>query len=200
MSYLKSPFFWFILAVLAAMVLAKIGPGEQSLGANIRIVYLHAAWAITAETVIALAAIAGLLGILSRRALYQRLSTALGRSGLFFWITYLPISLWAMQVNWNGMFLSEPRFRIAVIFSVSGVMLQMGLALLAKQFFTSLGNILFAAALWVGLSRAQYVMHPPPSPIFSSGIVTLELYFVGMLLFTLAAAYFMTCWWLQRQE
>ena len=199
MAFLKSPFFWFVLAVLTTAGLTALGPQEQSLGPNVRIVYLHGAWALTAEAVLALAAATGLLGILTRDERLQAWSTALGRSGLFFWVTYLPLSLWAMQANWNGLFLSEPRFRIAVVFSVTGVLLQVGLTLLARPIFTSLFNVLFAVALWIGLSRAQYVMHPPPSPIFSSGILSLQLFFIGIIFLTMAAAYFMTRWWLQKQ-
>ena len=49
MSRLKSPFFWFILALLTTAGLTALGPEEKSLGDNIRIVYLHGAWALTAE-------------------------------------------------------------------------------------------------------------------------------------------------------
>jgi len=185
--------------VLTTAGLTALGPQEQSLGPNVRIVYLHGAWALTAEAVLAFAAVSGLLGILTRGERMQRWSTALGRTGLFFWVTYLPLSLWAMQTNWNGLFLSEPRFRIAVVFSVTGVLLQVGLTLLARPIFTSLFNVLFGVALWIGLSRAQYIMHPPPSPIFSSGILSLQLYFIGIVFLTMAAAYFMTRWWLQKQ-
>jgi hypothetical protein len=198
MSGLKSPFFWFILAVLTTAALTALGPEEQSLGANVRIVYLHGAWVLTAEAALGLSAVAGLLGILTRRERLHHWSAALGRTGLFFWVTYLPLSLWAMQANWNGLFLSEPRFRLAVIFTVTGVLLQIGLTLLARPVFTSLFNVLFFAALRIGLSQADYVMHPPPSPIFSSGILALQLFFIGIIFLTMVAAYFMTRWWLSR--
>ena len=194
---LRSPLFWFILTVLAAMLLSALGPLEKTLGANVRIVYLHGAWAITAEAAFGLSALAGLLAFISRRENFHRWSAALGRSGIFFWVTYLPLSLWAMQANWNGLFLSEPRFRIAVIFAVTGLLLQVGLTLLGRPLFTSLANILFFIALRISLSMAAYVMHPPPSPIFSSGILSLQVYFIGLILLTLLAAYFMTRWWLQ---
>jgi hypothetical protein len=198
MSSLKSPFSWFVLAVLATAALTALGPEELSLGANVRIVYLHGAWVLTAEAALGLSAIAGLLGILTRRERLHHWSAALGRTGLFFWVTYLPLSLWAMQANWNGLFLGEPRFRLAVIFAVTGVLLQIGLTLLARPLFTSLFNVLFFAALRIGLSQADYVMHPPPSPIFSSGIFSLQLFFIGMIFLTMVAAYFMTRWWLSR--
>jgi hypothetical protein len=200
MSLRQSPFLWFILALLATAGLTAIGPQEKLLGNAVRIVYLHGSWALTAEAALGLSAATGLSGILFRREALQRWSVALGYTGLFFWVTYLPLSLWAMQANWNGLFLAEPRFRVAVIFSVTGVLLQVGLALLARPFFTSLLNVLFFAALGIGLSQAGYVMHPPPSPIFTSGNLSLEVFFVLVLLLNLSAAYFMTRVWLQRQR
>jgi len=198
MPSLKSPFFWFVLSVLITAALTALGPEEQSLGVNVRIVYLHGAWVLTAEAALGLSAFAGLLGILTRRERLHQWSVALGRSGLFFWVAYLPLSLWAMQANWNGLFLSEPRFRLAVIFAVSGVLLQIGLALLARPLLTSLLNVLFFATLRIGLSQAGYVLHPPPSPIFSSGIFSLQLFFIGIIFMTMLAAWFMTRWWLSR--
>jgi hypothetical protein len=198
MSALKSPFFWFILALLTTAALTSVGPEVQSLGANVRIVYLHGAWVLTAEAALGCSALAGLFGILFRRERLHQWSAALARSGLFFWVTYLPLSLWAMQTNWNGLFLSEPRFRIAVIFAVAGVLLQVGLTLLARPVFTSLLNVLFFVALRISLSQAAYVMHPPPSPIFSSGILSLQLFFITIIFLTMVAAWFMTRWWLTR--
>jgi len=198
MAFLKSPFFWFVLALLTTAGLTALGPEEQSLGANVRIVYLHGAWVLTAEAALGFSALAGLLGILFRRERLHQWSVALGRSGLFFWVTYLPLSVWAMQANWNGLFLSEPRFRIAVIFAISGVLLQIGLTLLAKPVFSSLFNVLFFVALRIALSQASYVLHPPPSPIFDSGILALQLFFIGITFLTMVAAYFMTRWWLSR--
>jgi len=196
----KSPFFWFILALLTTAGLTALGPQENSLGSAVRIVYLHGAWVLTAEAALGLAAATGLLGILFRHEGLQHWSTALGYTGLVFWVTYLPLSLWAMQANWNGLFLAEPRFRVAVIFSVTGVLLQIGLILLAKPAFTALFNVLYFMALQIGLSRADYVMHPPPSPIFSSGILSLQLFFVGIIFLTMTAAYFLTLWWIQKQK
>jgi hypothetical protein len=198
MLILKSPFFWFVLAVLTTAALTALGPEEQSLGANVRVVYLHAAWVLTAEGALGLSAVAGSLGILTRRARLHQWSAALGRTGLFFWVTDLPLSLWAMQANWNGLFLSEPRFRIAVIFAATGVLLQVGLTLLARPVFTSLFNVFFFVALWIELKQAGYVLHPPPSPIFGSGVLSLELFLIGIIFLTMAAAYFMTRWWLSR--
>jgi intracellular septation protein A len=114
-----------------------------------------------------------------------------------FWASSLPLSLWAMQANWNGLFLAEPRFRIAVIFAVTGVLVQAGLALLSQPLLNSLVNVLFFGALTVALRQANYVMHPPPSPIFSSGVPSIMFFFVASILLGLASAGFLARAWLK---
>ena len=108
MSKSKIHFNLFIITVTLIAILALFGPEEQSLGANVRIVYLHGAWVLTAELVLLMAGLAGLIGLISPRKIFHGWSAALGRTGIFFWVTYLPLSLWAMQSNWNGLFLAEP--------------------------------------------------------------------------------------------
>lgn len=188
----KSPLLWFILAVLAIAILAFLGPEEQSLGANVRIVYLHGAWVLTAEVAFLLAALTGLVGLIGRRAEFHHWSAALGRTGLFFWLTYLPLSLWAMQSNWNGLFLAEPRFRLALTFAVVGILLQAGLWVFSIGWLTSAANIAFILALRIVFATASNVMHPPPSPIFNSGNYAIIGFFLGLNVLTLVAAYFMT--------
>jgi hypothetical protein len=133
-----------------------------------------------------------LIGLITKRETFHRWSAALGRTGIFFWITYLPLSLWAMQSNWNGLFLSEPRFRLAVIFAVTGLLLQLGLWLMNMSSVTSAANIIFIVILRVIFATADNVMHPPPSPIFNSGNYVIIGFFLALILLTLVAAYFLT--------
>jgi hypothetical protein len=127
MNKIKSPLFYFFIVVVAIALLTLFGPEEKSLGANVRIVYLHGAWVITSQVALVLAALTGLGGLILRKDTLHAWSAALGRTGVVFWVTYLPLSLWAMQTNWNGLFLAEPRFRFALMFAVTGVLLQLGL-------------------------------------------------------------------------
>ena len=192
MSKLKSPLTLFFLAVIVIALLALFGPEEKSLGANVRIVYLHGAWVLSAEVAFVIAALAGLIALITKREMFHRWSAALGRTGIFFWITYLPLSLWAMQSNWNGLFLSEPRYRLAVIFAVTGLLLQLGLWLMNTGWLTSVANIIFIVVLRVIFATADNVMHPPPSPIFNSGNYVIIGFFLALIFLTLVAAYFLT--------
>ena len=173
-------------------LLALFGPEEKSLGANVRIVYLHGAWVLSAEVAFVAAALSGLIALITKRGIFHQWSAALGRTGIFFWVTYLPLSLWAMESNWNGLFLSEPRFRLAVIFAVTGVLLQVGLWLINMDWITSVANLIFIVVLRVIFATADNIMHPPPSPIFSSGNLVIIGFFLALIALTLLASYFMT--------
>ncbi len=192
MRIFKSRLPQLLLVLLSIAILALFGPEEQSLGSNVRLVYLHGAWVLTAEIAFLAAALAGLLGLILRRGMFHSWSAALGRTGIIFWITYLPLSLLAMQANWNGLFLAEPRFRLAMIFAVTGVLLQAGLWIFNLPWLTSLANIIFIVVLRAIFATAENIMHPPPSPIFNSGNIIIIAFFVALNLLAWLAAYLLT--------
>ena len=179
--------------VVAALVLAGLGPREKSLGANVRLVYLHGAWVWTALAGFGAAAVAGLVGLLGRRAAWQRTSLALGQAAVLFWITYLPMSLLVMQANWNGLFLEEPRFRIGLNYAIVGVLLQVGILILRRPDWASALNLLFLAGLTFSLFSSREIMHPS-SPIGQSGRWLLQAYFLLLTLTCLAAGWQLTRW------
>lgn len=192
MSKLKNPLSLFIATLIVIALLALFGPEERSLGANVRIVYLHGAWVLSAELAFIAAALAGAIALITKRDSFHHGSAALGRTGIFFWVTYLPLSLWAMQTNWNGLFLAEPRFRLALIFAVTGVLLQLGLWIINTHWVTSTANIVFVIVLRAIFATADNVMHPPPSPIFNSGNYAIIGFFLALVLLTLLASFFLT--------
>jgi hypothetical protein len=197
---IKNPLISFIVTLILITLIALFGPEEKSLGSNVRIVYLHGAWVLTAEIAFLAAALAGLIGLIGKRDAFHNWSAALGRTGIVFWVTYLPLSLWAMQSNWNGLFLAEPRFRLALTFAVVGVLLQIGLWVIDNKIITSLSNVAYVIALRAIFSAADNIMHPPPSPIFNSGLWTVIAFFIALNLLAWLAAYFLTRWFLRLQQ
>lgn len=190
---------WFFMTLSAIAVFTALGPAEKTLGTNARLVYLHGAWVWASLAAFLTAGAAGLLGLTTRRETLHRWSRALGRTGLVFWITYLPISLCAMQTNWNGLFLAEPRWRLAVVFAVSGLLLQIGLALVERPGLASVANLVYLAALGLGLQTSQNVMHPP-APMLQSDAPRIQFYFAGLVVLTLLAACHVAHWWHQFEH
>ena len=195
----RTPLLWFGLSLVGIAGLTLIGPAEKSLGANVRVVYLHGVWVWTALAAFLAAAGTGIVGLALQNDRLQRWSRALGRTGLFFWISYLPISMWAMQTNWNGLYLAEPRWRLAVIFSLGGLALQIGITLVDSPAWAAGANIAFTLALFLALRATEEVMHPA-SPIFSSDAWRIQIYFAGLLLLTLLAAWMLARWAYQLES
>ncbi len=182
-------------ATLLLVVLAGLtAPREQTLGANLGLILVHGAWAWCGQIVFGLAALAGLLALALRRPLWQRLTLILGRSGLAFWLTYLPLALLVMQLNWGGLFLDEPRWRIPFTFGVVGVLLQIGLTLTNRPQITAAANLAFGLALWWALRSAGNVLHPE-APIGSeAGSIPLVFAVLLGLALLLAAQFSLWQW------
>jgi hypothetical protein len=185
---------WFSVTILTIAVFTMLGPAEASLGNHVRIVYLHGAWVWASIAAFFIAGASGGIGLLTRKQAFHCWSSAFGRTGLFFWITYLPLSLWAMQSNWNGLFLAEPRWRLALVFAIGGLLLQIGLSLAEKPILTSTFNLGYFILLMVTLQNTANVMHPA-SPIVSSDAWRIQVFFIGLVLLTIIAAWQMARWW-----
>ncbi len=188
----------FLLTLIVIGTVSFFGPTERSLGTNVRLVYIHGAWVWTALIAFGAAAVTGLMGWLFSRPSLHSWSSALGRAGIFFWITYLPLSLWTMQANWNGLYLAEPRFRFAIDFALIGILLQLAILILRKPRITSLINIGYFAALWFTLAHTEQVMHPP-SPILSSNSLEIQLFFFTLLGLCVFALWWLSHWLRQRE-
>ncbi len=171
-------------------------PIEKTLGENTRIVYLHGALVWAAITLFMCAGLVGLYGLIVRREQIHEWSRAIGHTALFLWLIFLPMSLYVMQANWNGLFLDEPRFRIPLNFAVVGLLLQIGLLFL-PAIWTSFTNLLFALTLIVSLRGAQSVLHPV-SPIFNSQSLSIKIFFSGAFLLLLLMAVQLARLWYAR--
>jgi len=177
----------FLLSMLVMIAFTALGPAEKALGSHVRVVYLHGVWVWTSLAGFTAAGLVGLAGLVAHKEALSRWSRALGRTGLVFWITYLPLSLWAMESNWNGLFLSEPRWRVAVEFAVTGILLQIGLTLIEDPAWASAANFFYGFALLWTLVVTQNVMHPA-SPILASDSWRIKVFFGGLFVLMLLVA------------
>ena len=177
-----------LLLIGLALAASALVPGERVLGRSIGIVYLHGGWVWTALAGFAAAALTGFIGLLLRRETWNCWSIALGQTGALFWITYLPMSLWAMRATWGGLYLAEPRWRLGVNFALAALMLHAAILLINRPAWASALNLAFFAALSISVASTQAVLHPP-SPVFSSGSVAVKVGFLTILGLCLGAAY-----------
>ncbi|MFO7624557.1 MAG: hypothetical protein R6V73_09405 [Anaerolineales bacterium] len=182
----KSPLFWSIVLLILAGFVTAFAPLEKTLGSNARIVYLHGAWVWVGLVVFAAAALVGLVAILKRSQSINSWSRALGRTAMVFWITFLPMSLYLMSANWNGLFLDEPRWRIPFSFAVTGLLLQTGVSFLGAN-WASVANIGFAVALFSAMQGMDEVLHPV-SPILNSNATSIQVFFILILILLLLTA------------
>jgi len=189
----RRDFTWIALVVTIILiaVITAFGPTERTLGENLRLVVLHGAWVWAGKLLFAAAALAGLIGLILPKSLWSNLSLALGRTGLLFWLTYLPMSLIVQLQNWGGIFWEEPRWRVPLTFGVVGLLLQLGLWVLNQPRLTNLANLLFGITLWWQLGGITNILHPD-SPIFGSGASGIQVFFIALLVLTLLAGGFIT--------
>ncbi|MBI4927468.1 MAG: hypothetical protein HY835_06870 [Anaerolineae bacterium] len=184
-----------LLSLLIIAAVTAVSPLEKTLGANVRLIYFHGAWVWTGKVAFALAGAVGLAALLfpGLRARLAGWSLALGRAGLVFWLTYLPLSLLVQQLNWGGIFWDEPRWRVPAAFGVAAVLVQVALTLFNSAVLTALANLVFGAALWIALAQTQNVLHPD-SPIYGSGSLRIEFFFSLLVALSLVCLLQITLW------
>ena len=199
MSFQKSPYLWFFTLLGISGLAALLAPLEKTLGSNARLVYFHGAWVWTAMLAFLAASVIGLVALISRSSIFHQWSQAVGRTGLVFWIAFLPMSLLVMQANWNGLFLDEPRFRIPLNYAIVGLLLQIGLAFFPAPPWSSIANIIFSIAFFWGMAQVETILHPD-SPIFSSGARDIQVYFLLLFVLLSLSAFFLAYGWLQWEK
>lgn len=176
----------FLLNLAVIGVVTAFAPMEKALGANARLVYFHGAWVWSGLICFAAAGLAGLAAIISRQSLVHTWSKVLGWTAMIFWLTYLPVSLVVMRINWGGFFWDEPRWRVPFAFAIVGLLLQGGLILLNKPLLTSLANAGFAVALVFSLDHLTNILHPD-SPILTSSSRAIQIFFLALLILSIFA-------------
>ena len=188
----------FLITLVILILLTIFGPSEKTLGAHLSLVLLHGAWVWSGKLAFGLAALFGAAALLwHTRSYLLQLSRALAYTGLFFWLTYLPMSLWVMQLNWGGFFFDEPRWRIPFLFGVIAVLLQIGLWLFNNHWLTAASNLLYGIGLWWQLGGIQNVLHPDAA-VAQSDSLLIQNYFLILLVFAVVFGAQLTFWLFER--
>jgi hypothetical protein len=191
---LSDPKYCIVTLVLIAGITLLV-PAEQTLGTNLSLVILHGAWVWAGLIYFGLASLIAFLAILNRNHGFHLVSGSLAKTAMVFWLTYLPMSLLVMQMNWGGLFFDEPRWKIPFTFAVVGLLMQTGLVLINREIVTSIFNLVFGVSLWVSLTGSQTILHPE-SPISQSQSGSIPVFFGILLGLSLLFGIQVTLWWM----
>ena len=169
-----------VLLALVVLVLALLAPRDATLQSTSPIVYLHGALVWISILAFTVSGVIGLAALILENNVLHAWSSALARTGLLFWLIYLPFSMWASQATWNGIPLEDPRFRTAFQVLVLAVAFQIAAVLWGPRHKVgSALNAILAVVLWVLMLTTQDVMHPQ-NPMRASA-PTIQLFFAMLL-------------------
>ena len=182
-SQAKCPF-WCSLGLCAAAtaLILTLMPAEKTLGAVIKIVYLHGALSRAGMVGFAAAGAIGLVYLLQPRPGLARWSRALSLSGWGFWVTQFVVSMPATHLAWGPWVAwGEPRVTMTLQLIVVGLVIITASWLLNTPRFTAAANLLMGIAVIVMASHTDVVRHPL-DPIGNSPSVTLRLVYLLLLI------------------
>lgn len=182
---------WLLLGGLLAFVLflLYIAPEEATLGAGIRVVYVHVSLTWTGMVGLILAGVLGLVVLVTANEhLAWRMQTLSGVA-FGFYVAGIVMSAVASQVNWGNVFWKEPRMAAALnSLAVITILLILNLWFPWVRVRGFLQAAIPAVMIWV-IYGAPLVLHPA-NPIRSSEATSIQLTFIGFfLLFSAIAAW-----------
>ncbi|MFQ5854385.1 MAG: hypothetical protein ACE5LU_01895 [Anaerolineae bacterium] len=169
------------MAIGAAVVLVLlVAPLDRVLGDVSRLVYLHGAMMWVALVGFTVAGALGVGHLMTNRTAWHQWSQGLERSAIVFWAGYLPLSVLAADLAWNGVFWAEPRWAMAAQILVVAIALQVGGRLLDNPRVSSTLNALVAGVTWWLLIRTPLIIHPD-NPIGASESLGIQLSFAALV-------------------
>jgi len=183
-TLLKSPKSnWILLSslIILAALLLWLAPAERTLGSGIKVVYLHVAFIWTGMTGLALLGLLGLGILLSANRTLQAWTHTLGWVALGFFIAGIGMSMVAAQVNWGGIFWSEPRYTAMFQVVALTLIVQIITAWPIWIRLKGLLDLLLAAYLTWSVFNTPLVLHPR-NPVQTSTSLAIQASFVGLFL------------------
>lgn len=177
-----------LLLLLAALIVWK-GPAERTLGDGIRTVYVHVGLIWTGTAVFLVAALVGLIVLLTGSRVWLHWMQIAGWVATAFYAGGVLMSMVASRDNWGAVFLAEPRMAAALNGLAIALIVQIAIWWLP---WVRLRGLLPAALVilvyWL-TSRAELVLHPG-NPIGSSNAGGIRFTFYALfVLFLLLAGW-----------
>lgn len=194
---------WGLPALVLALLLAVaavflwLAPNERTLGAGIKIVYVHVALTRVGTLALLLAGLLGLLGVIwVNDRLLSWLRTVYAAAFICYLAGFL-LAMWASQVNWGGIPLWEPRFLSAINILVVGAVCGMLLNLLPLPRLASFSAAVQLTLLFIGVQSNRIALHPV-DPV-SDAPLDIQNAFSGMFILALLL-WFWLLWVLRKAK
>lgn len=173
--------------ILLASLLLWFAPLERTLGAGIKIVYIHVALIWTGMTGLALLGILGLGILLTAQQKLQAWTQTIGWVALGFFAAGIGISTIAAKVNWGAVFWQEPRTVAMLQVLAVGIIVQVANSWPIWPRLKGLFSVLVVAFLSWSLLNTPLVLHPR-NPARTSPSLGIQLSFFGLFLLSCLAA------------
>jgi hypothetical protein len=174
------------LTLLAALLL-WLAPNEKTLGAGIKPVYLHVALTWTGLVGLAAAALAGLVVLLTARAVLERWAHLAGGVGFAFFAAGFGLSMLASQVNWGGIAWTEPRNAAALNTLAAALIAQVVGGWPVPLRVCAALRLLPVVVYGLSVTSAALILHPR-NPITTSSALGIQFAFFGLFGLCLLAA------------
>jgi hypothetical protein len=173
--------------ITLATVVIIIAPPEQTLGNDVKLVFIHGALLLSGMLGFYAAALFGLGALFTAREDVIRWAQVVLWVAFVMYVGGILVSLPASSVIWGNIFLAEPRMQVAMNNTALALILLTAVGLLKNVRVRGALIAAFAVFLAYSTYTAPMVLHPA-NPIGSSPSWGIRLSFGALLLVCLAAA------------
>lgn len=188
------------VAVFVALVIVDLWliPAEQTLGAIIKVIFLHGALVEVGLIIFLLGGLVGLAYIVWRTDRLAQWGAALQKTGVIIWIVYALASMLSTKLAW-GQWIAwdEPRVRASAMVLGFVIVCLLFAWWVGSHLFTALANVAVTGVAFYLVKGASLLRHPF-DPIGTSGSDAYRLYFGALILIVLLLAVQLTVWMRNR--
>ncbi len=182
--------------IIMAVAMVLLAPEEQTIGAGIKVVYIHVALTWTGMLGFAILGLMGIGVLISADERLKLWAHTVGWVALGVFAVGFVVSAIAEQVNWGAVFWDEPRMRLYMnMLAVALIVQILNGWIHHPRMFGALSVFPVIFLLWSNANTAS-VLHPDGA-VGGSSSSAIPLTFAGLtVLFTLASAW--VVWQIRR--
>lgn len=177
--------------VLLAVIIALQAPAEQTLGAKVKLVYIHVGIIWTSLLMYAVTGILAVYFLITQRKTTFKWSFASEATALRFWGLHAVMGAISSKLIWGEVAWGEPRMKITlIVLSVSAIVYLLN-GLIKNAEVSSILNLGMPFLILFLVLKAGRVMHPL-NPVSGSTHLSIQLAVGAITLLFVLVAYLVT--------